>query len=126
MNGFAYYNPNPVNRIDGYDCVVRAFAFFFGVTWMRALFDIVTWCANRGLVRFNYRSSYNVYLEEKGFKRHKPPKKGLSVGQFRDEYADVYKTYIVSGPHHLTIINNKDILDISDCSEMKMDGYWVR
>lgn len=121
-----YYNPNPANRTDAYDCVVRAFAYFFGVTWMKAFIDLVVWCANHGLVRFNYRSSYNRYLEEKGYPRHKSPRKGMTVREFCSEFAEAGKTYIVSGPHHLTIVSEKEIYDITDTSEMKVDGYWVR
>ena len=123
---FSYYNPNPAGRTDANDCVVRALAFFFGVTWMKAFFDIATWCANQGLVRFNYRSAYNAYLKETGYERRRPPDKGISVGQFRDEYAEEGRIYIVSTPRHLSVVSDKTLFDIGDCSNMAMDGYWIR
>lgn len=126
MNGFAYYNPNPKGLTNAYDCVVRAYTYFFGVTWHKAFFDAINWCAERGLVRWNFPSIYTQYLKDKGYQRHRAPRKGITVGQFRDEFADINKTYIISGPHHLTIIAQKDILDLGDCSNMVMFAYWER
>ena len=125
MTKYNYYNPNPCKIHIG-DCVIRAFAFFFGATWRKAFLDIITWCADRGLVNFNFRSVYNKYLEEKGYQRHKAPEKGITVARFIEEYAENGMTYIVSMPRHLTIIHDKVLYDIGDCSSRKMDGYWER
>ena len=63
---FVYYNPNPRNLHTG-DCVVRALTAFLNTSWRPAFLDIINWCADRGRVNFNYRSSYNEYLKEKGY-----------------------------------------------------------
>ncbi len=126
MNGYAYYNPNPKGLTNANDCVVRALAFFFGYTWNKAFFEILNWCAYRGLVRWNYPSIYTKYMKEMGYTRHRAPLKGITVGQFRDKYADINKTYIIYCHRHLTVISQKDILDLGDCSEMVMNGYWER
>lgn len=125
MEKFYYWNPNP-KKLHTDDCVIRAFSYFFGITWRKSFFDLIEWCADRGLVKFNFRSVYNKYLEEKGYLRHKAPFKGITVGRFRDEYAKEGKCYIISCKRHLTIIHDKALIDIGDCSDIEMDGYWLR
>lgn len=122
---YEYYNPNP-KGLHTNDCVVRALSFFFGMSWRGAFLDIINWCADNGVVEFNRRTQYNKYLEKKGYKRQKPPHKNLTVGEFLDYFAEYGKTYIVSMSRHLTIISNRHIYDIGDCSNKKMDGFWVR
>ena len=70
MAKFVYCNFNP-KQLHTNDCMVRALAYFFGVSWRKAFLDIIEWCADRGWVDWNYRSKYNVYLAERGFERHK-------------------------------------------------------
>ena len=125
MNGFAYYNPNQKGDYT-HDCVIRAYAYFFGVTWENAFHDTMQFCLERGLVRFNFPCVYNKYLENKGYKRHRVPRKGMTVGQFRDEFAEADKKYILSCPKHFTVISQKDIIDIGDCSELRVIAYWER
>ena len=125
MADFEYYNANPKGLRTG-DCVIRAFSFFFGTTWRSAFDDLLSWCADRGLVNFNYRSSYNKYLSEKGYERHRTPKKGLTVCGFCNHFAESGKTYIVSMKGHLTIVQDGKIIDTWDCSDKVIDGYWER
>ena len=122
---FRYYNTNPLKKETG-DCVVRALAFFLGVTWRKAFLNIIAWCADQGLVSFNYRRTYTMYLKEIGYRRNRVPRKGMTVGEFRDGIAEKGRTYIISIPHHLTVIQDGVLYDTWDCSEKIMDGYWVR
>ncbi len=121
----AYFNLNP-KGLRTSDCVIRAFAYFLDMGWREAFIDLFTWCADRGIVTFNYRSTYYQYLKEKGYPKHKAPRKGITVAQFADEYAKENIIYILQGKRHLTIISNKCIFDIGDCSEMVVDAYWER
>lgn len=125
MNSFLFFNANPLNKRVG-DCVIRAFSFFFGVSWKKAFMDLICWCTERGLVNFNYRSVFNEYLKEQGFLRHKAPRKGMTVAEFRDEFAEEEETYLVSVKRHMTIVFRKDIVDTWDCSNKIVDGYWQR
>lgn len=97
MAQLLFLNLNPLKRRTG-DCVFRALAFFFGISWREALDDLVGWAADRGLTSFNYRSTYNGYLLEKGYARHRAPRKGLTVSEFCAEYAERGKKYILSCP----------------------------
>jgi hypothetical protein len=125
MAKYVYYNMNP-KQLHTNDCMVRALAYFFGVTWRKAFLDIIEWCANRGWVDWNYRSKYYIYLSERGFERHKAPEKDMTVGKFCDEFAKEGKVYMVQVKRHMTIIDNKEINDTWDCSESVVENYWVR
>ena len=125
MAKFVYYNLNP-KQLHTNDCMVRALAYFFDVSWHEAFIDIIEWCANRGWVDWNYRSKYYVYLAERGFERHKAPTKGMTVGRFCDEIAEKGRVYMVQIKRHMTIIDNKEINDTWDCSESVIDNYWIK
>lgn len=126
-----YINLNPLKRRTG-DCVYRAMARFLGVSWRQALDDLVCWAADRGLTNFNFRSTYNEFLSSKGFRRHRAPKKGITVEEFCAGYAEKGKLYILSCPRHLTIADWPEhleeciIVDTWDCSKRNVDGFWVR
>lgn len=131
MAEFLKYNANPFKLRTG-DCVFRALSVFLGVPWRIALDDLVCWAADRGLTNFNYRSTDRAYLEEKGFPRYKSPRKGISVGEFCDEFAEPGKIYIVQCPRHWTVVKWNEyvgsaiVIDTWDCRGNIMEGYWVR
>lgn len=120
-----YFNANPMNRRTG-DCVIRAFSVFLGTTWRKAFMELIEWCADRGYVLFNYRSVYNKYLEEKGYKKTRAPFKGITVAQFVEHYAQEYNLYMLQCPRHVTIIRGKELVDTWDCSHLEVQGFWIR
>ena len=131
MGRILYLNLNPAKRRTG-DCVYRALAFFLSVTWRQALDGLVAWAADQGLTNFNYRSCYTRYLREKGFQRHRSPRKGVTVEEFCDEFAEKGKVYILSCSRHLTIVEWPEhfsgavIVDTWDCGGKVVDGFWER
>ncbi len=124
-------NMNPLHRRTG-DCVYRALAVFLDTTWREALDELVGWAADKGLTNFNFRSTYNAFLLEKGYARHRAPRKGMTVREFIDEFAQQGKTYIVSCPRHLTIVKSVSwitvpyLVDTWDCRDRVVDGYWEK
>ena len=52
-----FLNLNPLKRRTG-DCVFRALAFFFGISWREALDDLVGWAADRGLTIKRLRQAH--------------------------------------------------------------------
>lgn len=126
MKQFVYYNLNPLQNHTG-DCVVRAFAFFLGIPWKRAFLDLIMWCADRGVVNFNYRSTYYDYLKEKGFVKKKLPfKSKITVGEFCERIAEEGKTYLIQVKRHMTIVCERDVLDVWDCRDREVEFYWER
>ncbi len=122
---YTYKNLNPQQKRTG-DCVVRAMAYFFGVDWRTAFYSLITYCADHAVVTFNYRSTYTAFLKEKGYRRMRAPEKGMTVGRFRDEYAEEGKMYLLQVPRHLTIIDDRVLIDTWDCSDRKLEGYWMK
>ena len=76
---------------------------------------MVKYSAKNGIVSFNYRSTISSYLKEKGYVKKKPPYKGMSVGEFCENFADDEHVYLVLIKRHLTIVYKRDVLDTWDC-----------
>ena len=125
MKEFYYINLNPLKKHTG-DCVVRALAFFLGIPWKEAFFDLIMFCADKGLVNFNYISTYTAYMKDKGYVRQKPPYKGISIGEFCEKIADDGYVYIIQTKRHMTIICDRDVFDTWDCRDRDVIYYWKR
>ena len=125
MKEFYYINLNPLKKRTG-DCVVRALAFFFGIPWKEAFFELIKYCADKGLVSFNYISTYTAFLKDKGYVRHKAPYKGISIGEFCEKVADDDFVYLIHTKRHMTIICDRNVFDTWDCREKEVINYWVK
>lgn len=125
MKEFYYINLNPLKKRTG-DCVVRALAFFLGIPWKEAFFDLIMFCADKGLVNFNYISTYTAFMKDKGYVRQKPPYKGISIGEFCENIADDGYVYIILTKRHMTIICDRDVFDTWDCRDRDVIYYWKR
>lgn len=123
-----YFNPNPAGLITQ-DCAYRGLSFFFGISWMKAVFELVTFAVNRGKVNFTYITNISEYLASKGYERHRSPRKGMTVWEFSCEVAKPGRCYLlwVEWPRHITIIDTEgQVCDIADCSSFVVKYYWMR
>ena len=124
---YTYYNPNPAG-LHVRDCAYRGVAGFFGITWMKAVFELVTHAANQGSVNFTHITEITNYMKSKGYQRQKP-QKTMTVKQFIDTVAKEGHVYMISilKPRHLTVVGpNKEIMDIGDTSDYFVQYYWER
>lgn len=124
---FTYYNPNPAG-LHVRDCAYRGVAAFFGITWMKAVFELITHAANQGSVNFTHITEITDYMKSKGYQRQKPQKK-MTVKQFIDNVAKEGHVYMISilKPRHITVVGpNKEIMDIGDTSDYFVQYYWER
>lgn len=124
---FTYYNPNPAG-LHVRDCAYRGVAAFFGITWMKAVFELVTHAANQGSVNFTHITEITDYMKSKDYQRQKPQKK-MTVKQFVDSVAKEGHVYMISilKPRHITVVGpNKEIMDIGDTSDYFVQYYWER
>ena len=122
------YNANPAGLITQ-DCAYRGLSFFLGITWIKAVFELVCFATNEGRVNFTYISNITGYLESKGYKRQKPPRKGMTVREFRDEVAKEGSCYLIAieKPKHITVVNTEqELVDTWDCTEKVVKYYWER
>jgi hypothetical protein len=131
MAELLYVNRNPLKLRTG-DCVYRGLSWFLGISWREAVDDIVRWCADRGIVSFNYKGTINKYLKDKGYEYHTVPRKGMTVGEFCDNFAEKGKTYLIHCQRHVTIVQyiedygGSAIVDTWDCSDKKVEAYFVK
>lgn len=124
---FTYFNPNPAG-LHVRDCAYRGVAAFFGITWMKAIFELVTHAANQGSVNFTHITEITDYMKSKGYQRQRPQKM-MTVKQFIDTVAKEGHVYMISilKPRHITIVGpNKEIIDIGDTSSYFVQYYWER
>ena len=82
---YTYYNPDPAG-LHVRDCAYRGVAGFFGITWMKAVFELVTHAANQGSVNFTHITEITDYMKSKGYQRQRP-QKTMTVRQFIDTVA---------------------------------------
>lgn len=124
---YTCYNPNPAG-LHVRDCAYRGVAGFFGITWMKAVFELVTHAANQGSVNFTHITEITDYMKSKGYQRQKPQKM-MTVKQFIDTVAKEGHVYMISilKPRHITVVGpNKEIMDIGDTSDYFVQYYWER
>ena len=124
---YTYYNPNPAG-LHVRDCAYRGVAGFFGITWMKAVFELVTHAANQGSVNFTHITEITDYMKSKGYQRQRP-QKTMTVRQFIDTVAKEGHVYMISilKPRHITVVGpNKEIMDIGDTSDYFVQYYWER
>lgn len=123
------YNNNPKNR-NTTDCVVRAISLALDKSWEDVYLSMVNFGLKQGLV-FNDKRNVKKYLEKYLFLQAMPmPKRKdntrYTLEEFADELAEKNTIYIVEvAKHHLTIIKDKDLNDIWDCSKKSVGNYWI-
>lgn len=117
---YKYYNRNPEHK-EKEDCVCRAISTATGLKY---------YAVNRLLemTAYNYscdmlcKSCYHNLLD--GVLGYKCIKcKNTTVGELSDEYFD--KKIIIRINSHLTCSIYGVVLDIWDCSDEKVDCFWI-
>lgn len=121
---FTYYNANPGGRKVG-DCVVRALSLTPNCDWLSVYRDLCTY-GEKFFCTPSCDEAWDAWLRDHGYKRYKMPRHSdrtlWTVGAFAK--SDLIKDddiVVVSVCHHLTVIKNRKVHDIWDCS-----GYTIR
>lgn len=125
---FRYYNANPQDKFVS-DCVVRALCTALGQDWdvtLRELTEVGIECCTV----LNDTVAYSKYLKDKGWIKHRQPRKGnnrkFTGNEFCKMVAQPNKTYIAHiGGGHVVCIKNKQIYDNWDSSEYCIGNYWT-
>lgn len=125
---FTYHNVNPKDRFTG-DCVVRALAYANDMTWDEVFFELCSIGINKKLMP-NNEKVYEQFLKDRGWRKQKQPVNydGTKYRAFNfcNVFARPEKRYIISMRRHLTVIANKKVVDIWDCSKEVVGVYWTR
>lgn len=128
-NTFHFYNANPKENISA-DCVVRSISFALDQSWEDTLREMTELGIKYGYV-FNEPKLYSRYLKQKGWTKMKQPKhldnSRFTGKEFCENIAEDGKKYILHiGSHHTSLVVNKQIYDIWNCSNRTVGNYWCK
>lgn len=128
---FKQFNANPKQWKREGDCVVRALCVALDQTWeetYKELFEL-------GLKKCtmpNSKSTYEAYLKQKGWVKHKMPvwydafgrRQRYTIRALAKEYPDMKA--VISVANHLTYVEEGTLIDTWDCSIKSVGNYWTK
>ena len=125
---FTYYNANPKNRITG-DCTIRALSLFLEKDYYTVYKELYDTSLKTGYM-LNEKNCYELYLKEMGIEKQKQPRQADNTKYtgkefIRDITEDNKRYFAKIGGHHVTVIKDRKIIDIWDCSNKSIGNYWV-
>ncbi len=123
---YHYYNCNPQRRLTD-DCVIRAISSLTGDSWEDTFRGLAETAIETGYM-LNTPECYGVYLEERGFTKHKQPT--LPDGK-KIKFLDFVKTFngyafCHCGKGHVTYVAENSTWDIWDVSNEIVGNYWAK
>ena len=89
---FRFYNANPKNRFGG-DCVVRAICTALRQSWEQTIREMTKLGIKHGYV-LNDQSLFPKYLESKGWKKMKQPRKDDGTKYTGKEFCEEVREWI--------------------------------
>lgn len=123
---FTYYNANPKGRITG-DCTFRAICTALGQTWEQTVMEMAELSCKTGYA-INDNKGIAKYLELKGWKKMKQPRKRDNTKYTGKEFCKTFKGTCVAniGGHHIVCIKNGKVHDIWDSTDGCIGNYWIK
>lgn len=123
---YVYYNPNPRQRNNVGDCVIRAVSKALNISWETAYIDLVM----QGYYMGDLPSSnavLNSYLRSKGFKRHAIDELCPDCYSFADFAGEHFRgIYILGTGTHVACVIDGQLYDAWDSSDCIPLYYYVR
>lgn len=124
---FVKFNANPKGRKTG-DCVIRAICTALNESWEDTYKGMLTVALDTGYA-ISCKDNFSEYLKRKGYEKQKMPKKSsgkkYTVAEFCNELAKDNYTYVINLANHLTLVRNRNIYDLWDCSRKSVLNYWI-
>lgn len=121
MTNFHYHNQNPQNEV-GEDCVTRAISLASGLSY-KVVGNLLELIAEKNNCEKLCVCCYHHLLEDIFDYRVKYVKDGKRVGEIAKEYPN--NRLIVRIEGHLTCCMYGVCFDIWDCTEEKVDCFWI-
>ena len=121
MNDFYYYNINPTKNVEE-DCVCRAISLASGISY-NIIDKLLKLVSKSNQCDKLCVCCYHKLLEDIFGYRVKFVYKKKTVGQIANEYKN--NTLIVRINGHLTACVNGCCVDIWDCTNEKVDCFWI-
>lgn len=137
---FHFYNANPQNRITG-DCTFRAICTALEQSWEQTVMEMAEMSCKTGYA-INDKKGIERYLESKGWKKQKQPRKDDNTKftgkefceQLQDdpwiftgkEYYYAARIVAVIGGHHIVAIVNGKVYDTWNSTCKTIGNYWTK
>lgn len=123
---FTYYNANPKNRITG-DCTFRAIATALEQSWELTVMEMAKLSCETGYA-INDTKGIAKYMELKGWKKMKQPRKTNNTKYTGKEFCNIFKGTCVAniGGGHIVCIKNGKVYDIWDSTDGCIGNYWIK
>ena len=125
---FKYYNANPKNKNTD-DCVIRAISTALDQPYNMTYKDLFDLSLSTGFI-LNERRNYSKYLESKGWKMQRQPRKinnkKYTGREFCKKISDSERVFAHIGTGHVVAIVNKKVLDTWDSSNGCIGNYWIK
>ena len=123
---FKYYNANPNNNHVA-DCVVRAISTALNQSWEQTYSELCM----LGLEMYsmpNSKEVYTKYIESKGWRKCKQPRKSDNTKYIGKEFVKIIKGTVLAhiGGHHIVCIKDNKVLDIWDSTNGCIGNYWIK
>lgn len=125
---YKYYQPNKKDLKDKYgDCVIRALTKALDMKWLE-VFDELLPLARELQCMPNGKSTYEVYLKNKGFTyigiSNKKGSKRPTVKSFTKDHKE--GTYFLILANHVVTVKDGIYYDTWDCDDCCLYGYWEK
>lgn len=139
---FHFYNANPKNKYTS-DCVIRAISTALGQSWEQTVRELTEVGIKYGYV-FTDTKCYEHYLKQKGWVKHKQPRKSDNTKYTGFEFCTELETdnpweynfdimsvrkkgNIIAhiGGHHIVAIVNHKVYDTWNSTDGCIGNYWT-
>ena len=125
---FHWYNANPHNKLSD-DCVVRAICTALSQSWEQTVRELTEIGIKYGYMCDDVKC-YEKYLAQKGWIKHKQPKKADGTKYTGKEFCmncSTNKNYIAHiGGHHIVAIIEGQVWDIWNSTGGCIGNYWTK
>ncbi len=130
---FHYHNANPKNKITG-DCVIRALSIGMNQPYEITYAELFRFSLKTGYM-LNCKECYDKYLQSKGWKKHKQPRKEDNTKYTGKEFCKEVKEYTFNYPdriianiggHHIVAIVDGKVWDIWNSTDGCIGNYWTK
>lgn len=122
---FQKFESNRICKTFHDDCVIRAISFALNLPYRQVFEELMALGLDIGAYP-NHDKVWQSYIENKGWKKNKPPRnKNGKMIKLKD-WDDAPKVAIVINSGHLTAVSDGYLVDTWDCTYRPVNSYWTR
>ena len=123
---FTYYNANPKGKKTT-DCVIRAICTALNQDYNKTAKELLEFWLKTGYNMSDVKC-YGKYLESKGWKKQKQPRKPDNTKYIGKEFVKQIEGTCIAhiGGHHVVCIKEGKVLDIWDSTDGCVGNYWIK